>query len=150
MSTVKVLNYISSTPKNPQWVFSIISLEVKKVTEIKNAEKLPWIPLKSSEQLEEIQQKSASRPQVIFKHSTTCGVSRMVLNLFEKNYILQEPTSRDLYFLDLHRHREISNEIAQKFQVLHQSPQLLVIKNGQTVAHASHGGITEIDLKAYV
>ncbi len=121
----------------------------KKSNEKKYAEKLPWIPLNSSEQLEEIQKKSASRPQIIFKHSTTCGVSRMVLNLFEKKYILQE-TSDDLYFLDLHRHREISNQIAQKFQVLHQSPQLLVIKNGQTVAHASHGGITEIDLEAYV
>ncbi|SDE25325.1 bacillithiol system protein YtxJ [Pricia antarctica] len=115
----------------------------------KNEEKLPWISLTSLEQLEEIEQKSASRPQVIFKHSTTCGVSRMVLNLFEKNPMLQEGRL-DIYFLDLHRHREISNEIAQKFQIMHQSPQLLVIKNGQIVAHGSHGGITEIDLDAYV
>ncbi len=121
----------------------------KKSNGKKNEEKLPWIPLTSLEQLGEIEQKSASRPQVIFKHSTTCGVSRMVLNLFEKNPILQEGNF-DLYFLDLHRHREISNEIAQKFQILHQSPQLLVIKNGQTVVHGSHGGITEIDLDAYV
>jgi|SRR5680860_206375 len=121
----------------------------KKSNGKKNEEKLPWIPLTSLEQLEEIEQKSASRPQAIFKHSTTCGVSRMVLNLFEKNPILQEG-SLDLYFLDLHRHREISNEIAQKFQILHQSPQLLVIKNGKTVAHGSHGGITEINLDAYV
>lgn len=110
---------------------------------------LSWIPLTSLDQLDEIAKKSVSRPQAIFKHSTTCGVSRMVLNLFEKNTVLQGD-SLDLYFLDLHRHREISNEIAQKFQVLHQSPQLVVIKNGQTVAHSSHGGINEIDLEAYV
>ena len=121
----------------------------KKSNGKESEEKLPWIPLESLEQLEEIEQKSGSRPQVIFKHSTTCGVSRMVLNLFEKNPILEEG-SLDLYFLDLHCYREISNEIAQKFQILHQSPQLLVVKNGQTVAHGSHGGITEIDLDAYV
>lgn len=121
----------------------------KKSNGKKTEKKLPWIPLTSLEQLEEIEQKSASRPQIIFKHSTTCGVSRMVLNLFDKNPVLQED-SLDLYFLDLHRHREISNSIVQKFQLLHQSPQLLVIKNGQTVAHGSHGGITEIDLREYV
>ncbi len=110
---------------------------------------LPWIPLTSLEQLDEIVKKSTSRTQVIFKHSTTCGVSRMVLNMFEKNPILQED-GLDLYFLDLHRHREISNEIAQKFQVLHQSPQLLVVKNGQTIAHGSHGGINGIDLETLV
>lgn len=110
---------------------------------------LPWIPLTTLKQLDDIEDRSASRTQVIFKHSTTCGVSRMVLNLFEKNPILQED-SFDLYFLDLQHYREISNEIAQKFQVLHQSPQLVVVKNGQMVAHGSHGGITEIDLDAYV
>lgn len=110
---------------------------------------LPWISLTSSEQLDEILKKSASRTQVIFKHSTTCGVSRMVLNMFEKNPVLQED-GLDLYFLDLHRHRDISNEIANKFQVHHQSPQLVVVKNGQTVAHGSHGGINDIDLKTLV
>ncbi|WP_373519117.1 bacillithiol system redox-active protein YtxJ [Pricia sp.] len=112
-------------------------------------EKVPWIPLTSLEQLEEIERKSASRPQVVFKHSTTCGVSRMVLNMFEKNPILKED-SLDLYFLDLHRYREISNEISQKFQLLHQSPQLLIIKNGETIAHGSHGGIADINLGDFV
>ncbi|MGB7395418.1 MAG: bacillithiol system redox-active protein YtxJ [Pricia sp.] len=110
---------------------------------------IPWIGLTSLEQLDDIEQKSSSRPQLIFKHSTTCGISRMVLNMFEKNPLLQED-SVDLYFLDLHRHRNISNEIAQKYQVLHQSPQLLVIKHSQTMAHASHGGITEVKLEEYI
>ncbi len=112
-------------------------------------EKSPWIPLTSLEQLDDIERKSASRTQAIFKHSTTCGVSRMVLNMFQKNPVLQQDNI-DFYFLDLHRHREISNEIAQKFHVLHQSPQLVVIKNGETVAQGSHGGINEMDLGALV
>jgi bacillithiol system protein YtxJ len=110
---------------------------------------VPWIALTSLGQLDDIERDSASRPQLIFKHSTTCGVSRMVLNMFEKNPLLRED-SMDLYFLDLHRHRGVSNEIAQKFQVSHQSPQLLVIKNGQTVVHGSHGMITEMGLGEYL
>ncbi|MDT7830675.1 bacillithiol system redox-active protein YtxJ [Pricia sp. S334] len=110
---------------------------------------LPWIPLTSLEQVDDIAKKSASRTQIIFKHSTTCGISRMVLNRFEKNPLLKEG-GLDLYFLDLHQHRELSNKIAQRFQVLHQSPQLLVIKEGRAVDHGSHGGITTIPLKDYL
>ena len=112
-------------------------------------EKSPWILLTSLEQLDDIAQESTIRTQVIFKHSTTCGVSRMVLNMLQKNPAYSKNTM-DFYFLDLHRHRDISNEIARKFQVLHQSPQLLVIRNGQTVAHDSHGGINAIDLEKYI
>ena len=117
--------------------------------EKESEDKSPWIMLTSLQQLENIAQKSKSRTQVIFKHSTTCGVSRMVLNGFQRNPVFKE-NGADFYFLDLHRHRDVSNEIAQKFQVYHQSPQLLVIRNGQTVAHDSHGGVNEIDLGKYV
>lgn len=110
---------------------------------------IPWIALTSLGQLEEIVQKSNSRAQVIFKHSTTCGISRMVLNMFTQNYGLAG-VQLDFYFLDLHSYRDVSNEVGYKFQVLHQSPQLLVIKNGVTVAHESHGAITEIDLNQYI
>lgn len=112
-------------------------------------ERSPWIMLTSLEQLDLIAQKSTARTQIIFKHSRTCGVSRMVLNIFQKNPVFQQ-NSFDFYFLDLHPHRDISNEIARKFQVQHQSPQLLIIRNGQTVAHDSHGGINDIDLGRYV
>ena len=117
--------------------------------ESKQEEASPWIMLTALEQLDDIAKKSVSRTQVIFKHSTTCGVSRMVLNGFERNPVFKE-NSADFYFVDLHRHRDISNEVAQKYQVHHQSPQLLVIRNGQTVAHDSHGGVNEIALEKYV
>lgn len=117
--------------------------------EIKEDKALPWIPLTSLEQLQEIDKKSKTKPQVIFKHSTTCGISRMVINMFKESYAFSED-QMDLYYLDLHAHREVSNEVGYKFQVLHQSPQLLVVKNGNTVAHSSHGSITEIDLAKYI
>lgn len=110
---------------------------------------IPWIPLTSLEQLDLIEEKSKGKPQVIFKHSTTCGISRMVLNMFTSGYNLSEG-QMDLYFLDLHSYREVSNETGYRFQVMHQSPQLLIIKNGNVVSHASHGSINEIDLQRFL
>lgn len=115
----------------------------------KEENSVPWINLQSVAQLDEIQEKSKGRAQVIFKHSTTCGISRMVLNMFSSGYNL-EVDQIDLYFLDLHAHRDVSNEVAIKFQVIHQSPQLLVIKNGTTVFHTSHGAISEVNLEQHL
>jgi len=106
---------------------------------------LPWISLNAIGMLSEIKECSNIRPQFIFKHSTTCGISRMVLGMFSRGYPFDKNTA-DLYYLDLHAYRDVSNEVAAVFQVMHQSPQLLVIKNGITVYHTSHGAITETDL----
>ena len=110
---------------------------------------LPWIPLQSINQLDEIEKKSKGKTQVIFKHSTTCGISRMVLNMFVDTYDVSEG-QLDLYFLDLHAHRDVSNETGIKFQVVHQSPQLLIIKNGVTVFHTSHGAISDVSLEKFI
>jgi bacillithiol system protein YtxJ len=110
---------------------------------------LPWIPLRSINQLDEIEKKSKGKTQVIFKHSTTCGISRMVLNMFVDTYDVSE-SQLDLYFLDLHAHRDVSNETGIKFQVVHQSPQLLIIKNGVTVFHTSHGAISDVSLEKFI
>lgn len=101
---------------------------------------LPWKQLRSMEQLDQIEQDSKVRPVVIFKHSTRCGISSMTLRRFEKDYAVPEGAI-DLYYLDLLSFRDISNEVAGRFQVWHQSPQMLILRNGQTVAHASHHGI---------
>lgn len=118
-------------------------------SEPKEEKVLPWIALNSLEQLNDISKKSGVKTQVIFKHSTRCGISRMVMNQFVDAYDL-EHNNLDLYYLDLLNYREVSNEVGYKFQVMHQSPQLLVIRNGSAVAHASHGGINEIDLSRFV
>jgi len=114
----------------------------------KEEKELPWIALTSNDQLAKIEERSKVRPQFIFKHSTTCGISRMVLGMFSRNYSL-DGNRADLYYLDLHAHRDVSNEVGIRFQVLHQSPQLLVIKNGATVFHASHGAISETNLEQF-
>lgn len=117
--------------------------------EVKEEKQLPWIALNSTEQLSEIRERSKIRPQFIFKHSTTCGISRMVFGMFSESYPLDKNVA-DLYYLDLHAYRQVSNEVGITFQVLHQSPQLLVIKNGETVFHTSHGTITEVNLEQFV
>lgn len=117
--------------------------------EAKEEKVLPWIPLNDLQQLNHLENKSTTKAQVIFKHSTRCGISRMVMNQFVDAYNLTEK-ELDLYYLDLLSYREISSEIAAKFQVMHESPQLLVIKNGVVVAKDSHGAIKDIDLGRFV
>lgn len=116
-------------------------------SEPKEEKALPWKALTNVSQLGEIEQRSNTKTQVIFKHSTRCGISSMVMSQFVSMYDLG--ANLDLYYLDLLRYRDVSNEVGYKFQVLHQSPQLLIIKNGVTVAHASHGAINEIDLNRF-
>ncbi|MFV0541693.1 MAG: bacillithiol system redox-active protein YtxJ [Aestuariibaculum sp.] len=111
--------------------------------------KTPWITLDNMSQLETIVEKSKIRPQLIFKHSTRCGISRMVKKQFEAVYDIDE-NKANLHYLDLLANRDISNTIASKFEVFHESPQLLVVKNGVVVAHESHGSINNLDLKLFI
>jgi bacillithiol system protein YtxJ len=109
----------------------------------------PWLYLENLSQLEEIEQLSYKKTVVIFKHSTKCSISRMALKQFENEYNIENEKVQ-LYFLDLLAHRDISNEIAERFKVTHQSPQLLVIKNGSCVYHTSHEDISAIELSIYM
>lgn len=102
-----------------------------------------WIPLTNLEQLKSIG--DAEGYSVIFKHSTRCSVSMMAKKRFEHDWdVIPEGTS--MYFLDLISNREVSNTIAQKFSVHHESPQLLLIKNGECIYETSHGEISADDL----
>ena len=129
-------------------LFNDLFGKTKNETKIEEKQ-VPWRPLVSIDQLQEIAEKSNTRTQLIFKHSSSCGISRMVLKAFNANYEYTKDEF-DLYFLDLHSNREVSNETGYKFQIMHQSPQLLVIRNGVVVTHSSHGGINNIDLTEYL
>jgi bacillithiol system protein YtxJ len=115
--------------------------------EKKEEKVLPWINLENQKTLDVIAENSKNKTQIIFKHSTRCGISKMVLNQFVAQYNLE--LNADLYYLDLLNYREVSNEAGYKFQVIHQSPQLIVVKNGVAVAHASHGAINDLNLETY-
>ena len=106
---------------------------------------MPWQQLTRLEQLDQIAKDSESKPVAIFKHSTTCGISRMAIRQLESQYDI-DPNKLDIYYLDLKAYRDVSNEIAHRFQIMHQSPQLILIKNGTTVYAESHGSISASDL----
>jgi bacillithiol system protein YtxJ len=113
-----------------------------------NASKINWIELTDLGQLNEIMDLSHEQPVAIFKHSTRCSISRMALKQFENEFDLEGSVTP--YFLDLLNHRDISNEIATRFEVYHQSPQLLLIKEGKSIYDASHSDIDVVELKGRV
>ncbi|MFV9482677.1 bacillithiol system redox-active protein YtxJ [Christiangramia sp. ASW11-125] len=119
----------------------------EKGTSEKKESNVPWNALTEISQLDELEKLSEDKTVTIFKHSTTCGISRMVLKNFEADYEQQLNDSVDLYFLDLKAHRDISNGIAEKFSVRHESPQMVVLKNREVVHHSSHQAISVDKLK---
>jgi bacillithiol system protein YtxJ len=98
-----------------------------------------WTMLESADQINAIKQEQGY--SVIFKHSTRCSISMMVKKRFELDWS-QLPDNLPLYFLDLIKHRDLSNQIAKDFQVYHESPQLLLIKNGECILDLSHGQVS--------
>jgi bacillithiol system protein YtxJ len=100
---------------------------------------MQWINLIDSDQLNTI--KKGENYSIIFKHSTRCSISAMAKRRFEMDDDVL-PKEIDLYFLDLISYRNISAEIAEIFQVHHESPQLLLIKNGECILDVSHGDIS--------
>ncbi|MEO6917044.1 MAG: bacillithiol system redox-active protein YtxJ [Chitinophagaceae bacterium] len=102
-----------------------------------------WINLTTKEQLEQIREKSTEKPQVIFKHSTRCSISSMAKSRLERG---NQPEGMDFYYLDLIAQRELSSTVAEDFAVSHESPQILIIKNGNCVYDASHSAIRLDDI----
>ena len=107
---------------------------------------VPWIPLSSIEQVEQLKQQSFETPVVIYKHSTRCGVCSAAKMRLEDGYPFGLETL-PVYFLDLLKYRSVSNYVAETFQVHHESPQVLVIRNGECVYDESHYGIRAPDLR---
>lgn len=107
-----------------------------------------WHQLTELSQLNDIitttQQSAKQLTVLIFKHSTRCSISSMALNRLESRW--KDNENVITYYLDLLNHREISNEIAQVFEIEHQSPQVLLIQNGKCFYHASHSAISVAEI----
>jgi bacillithiol system protein YtxJ len=105
-----------------------------------------WQQLTDIKQLEQLKEQSFQAPVLFFKHSTRCSISTMALNRFEREWDNEQVQP---YFLDLLNYREISSQIAEKFEVEHQSPQVLLIKDGICVYNASHNLISASTINEY-
>ncbi len=99
----------------------------------------PWTALTSTGQLIEAIEASHNEPVVVFKHSTRCSISRFALKQFEQEY--RSDAAAALYYLDLLEYRDVSNAIAETLGVQHQSPQVIVLRDGTAVYHSSHENI---------
>ena len=104
--------------------------------------KMDWINLNSVEQLTEINEKSKNKTQIIFKHSTRCSVSTFAKRILSNEYSDEIKKNADVYYLDLIAFRKISNSIANYYGVVHESPQILVINNGECTFNASHSDVS--------
>lgn len=101
-----------------------------------------WNLLESQEDLDYLIKKSFEKKVIIFKHSTRCFISKTVLKNFEKEIQDLHPND-EFYLLDLLAYRNLSNDIAERFGVQHQSPQLIVIENGKAIRSVSHQSINK-------
>jgi len=100
---------------------------------------MEWIQLETADQIDNVKQQQGY--SLIFKHSTRCSISMMAKRRFELDWE-NLPDDMPLYFLDLIKHRDLSAKVAQDFSVHHESPQLLLIKDGECVLDQSHGAIS--------
>ncbi len=107
-----------------------------------------WNKLQDNAQLAQIRQESAEQPVLIFKHSTRCSISSTALSRMERNW--SNSVGIKPYYLDLIAFRSVSGQVADEFGVDHQSPQVLLIQNGECIYDASHFEISFDDLKQQV
>ncbi len=108
-----------------------------------------WKILTSIEQLTDVIDSSTIKPVLIFKHSTRCSISSMALNRL-KNLSEVFYQSADFYYLDLIAHRDVSNAIAEKLDVFHESPQVVLVKNRVCTYDASHMEISSNDIQSQI
>jgi len=99
---------------------------------------MDWIQLTNEQELNDIKDLSNSQPVLIFKHSTRCSISSTALNRLERSWKDEEVKNIKPYLLDLLSFRSVSNNITDQFKIPHESPQILLIRNGQCVYSASH------------
>lgn len=109
-----------------------------------------WNKLTTSAQITEIKTLSNTKPVLIFKHSTRCSVSSMSLDRLIRNWKKADEDKIVPYFLDLISYRSLSNLIEEEFNIPHESPQVIIIRNGQSVYDTSHYGISYPEIMSQI
>jgi bacillithiol system protein YtxJ len=105
-----------------------------------------WNKLTSEEQIDQVIFESAAKPVLLFKHSTSCSISSMSLDRLLRNWKPEDADKITPYYLDLLAYRNLSNLVAERFGIPHESPQVLLIQNGKVTYHESHYGISYAEI----
>ncbi|MDA0315199.1 MAG: bacillithiol system redox-active protein YtxJ [Bacteroidetes bacterium] len=101
-----------------------------------------WNKLTSEEQIDQLIEESTEKPVLLFKHSTRCSISSMSLDRLLRNWKSEDSAKITPYYLDLIAYRTLSNLVAERFDIPHESPQVLLIERGKVTYHESHYGIS--------
>lgn len=112
--------------------------------------KMTWQSLTDPAQIDALRQESHTHPVLILKHSTRCSISSTVLSRLERQWKSDEVGTLQPYYLDLIAHRAVSNAVAEQFGIRHESPQVLIIQNGECVYDASHLAISFASIREWV
>ncbi len=123
--------------------------DIFKTKESTPIQELHWYTIRSADQLAELDRLSKDKLMVIFKHSTSCPISKMAFKRFQKEADF-DTEQVDLFYVGVLDDREVSNAIASHYGVMHQSPQLIIIKDGDVVHHASHSAIVPSSVNRYL
>ena len=108
---------------------------------------MDWHKISAEETIQEIISKSTGSDHeavLIYKHSTRCSVSLMAKRVLEGNWDLNNVPA---YYLDILQYRAISNKVSEIFGIRHESPQVLLIKDGKCIYHDSHMGVSAENVK---
>ena len=105
-----------------------------------------WNKLTSEAQIDQVILESAAKPVLLFKHSTSCSISSMALDRLLRNWKPEDADKITPYYLDLLAYRNLSNLVAERFNIPHESPQVLLIQNGKVTYHESHYGISYAEI----
>ncbi len=106
----------------------------------------PWQELTAKQEVDELIEASGEKPVLIFKHSTRCSISAMAKSRFESGWN-PENDAVQLVFLDLLRYRDVSDYVAEKTGIVHQSPQAILIRDGEVIYDASHSAISAREIE---
>ena len=109
-----------------------------------------WNSLTDASQLDAIKEESFKYPVLILKHSTTCSISGTALNRLERNWKQEKVGELKPYYLDLLNNRPLSAQIASTFDVEHQSPQVLLVKDGVCTYSATHFDIKFAEIEGEI
>lgn len=108
---------------------------------------MDWKELQSPAQLQDIERESGEHPVLIFKHSTRCSISSTALNRIRQAGRHDLGVATAVYVLDLLVHRDISNTIAERYGIRHESPQAILLRHGKAVFNASHLSILPAEIR---
>lgn len=109
-----------------------------------------WSSLNREDQIQEIIEESKAKPVIIFKHSTSCSISATAKGRLERQWSDSGLEQVKPYYLDLLSYRPVSQQVARTFGIEHESPQLLLIRDGECIYDASHMGIRLEEVKKHL